>query len=121
MKFLNDLHEIRYKEMVAKSRMQEGDIERQSLFYILAGTDDLYSKSKYLYDFEDNRIITDSKVDLSSGSAKLVYLAFNLYNNYQDDRNLTVMDILSALDQDGEILALNAIMLRLNMKIAIAK
>lgn len=93
--------------------MHEKDSERKALFYILAGHDDLYEKTYGLYDFENNLIIRDYQVDLSGSLSKLVYLAFNLYNNYSDDRNLTVVDIIcGGLDNDCLVLALNAMMIR---------
>lgn len=112
MNFLDKTHEERFNEMVKKSNMYHGDSERKSLFFILSGNDDLYEKSNGLYDFKNNIIIRDYKVDLSSSMSKLVYLGFNLYNGYTDHRNLTVVDIICGLDDDCLSLALNAMLIR---------
>lgn len=113
MKFLNETHKERFNEMVEKSNMYKGDLERKALFYILSGHSDLYEKSSGLYDFKKNIIIRNYQVDLSGSLSKLVYLGFNLYNNYTDERNLTPLDIIcGGLDDDCLRLALNAMLIR---------
>lgn len=106
--------EDRFNHLLERDGTHHGDSERRSLFYILAGNDDLYSKVDFIYDFEDNSINPDclesEEVDFCSSSRKLIKLAFNLYNSYPAD----VIDTFYLLDNNNLNLALNAIKLRLN-------
>ncbi|GLV14990.1 hypothetical protein Heshes_26760 [Alicyclobacillus hesperidum] len=115
MMFLSDKHEVRYDELLLRDG-GKGDIERESLFFVLAGSDDLYRKADKIYDFEDRSIIPESlegSVDLSSGARALVELAFNLYNSFGSP---SVMDIFPSLDADAKKLAIEAIKLRFRMQ-----
>lgn len=108
--FLNGRHEVQFDELVVRDGCKD-DIEREALFFVLAGSDDLYVKASRIYDFEDRSIrpeALEGEVDLSSGSRALVLLAFNLYNGWQ----ASVTDIFTSLDENGRILALEAIKLR---------
>lgn len=46
----------RFEQLLAKDNTYETDVERKSLFWILANNDDLYKKVNYIYDFEDHSI-----------------------------------------------------------------
>ena len=104
-----------YNELLAKDNTREKDIERRSMFYILAHNDDLYSKVHYIYDFKDHSIRFDCLesgfADFSSSSKALLRLAFNLYNGYKDEYS-DVMNILFTLDGDNFELAMKAIRIR---------
>jgi hypothetical protein len=102
----------RFKRTLERANMHESDLERRALFYVLCGNDDLYSKIQHIYDFEDNSIKPDclesEDVDFSGGSAKLIRLAFNLYNGFPAD----ISDTFYSLDEANSELAINAIKLR---------
>ncbi|MFA9379334.1 MAG: DUF6075 family protein [Lachnotalea sp.] len=116
MNYLNDEHERKFYQLVAEDNASVYDIERQSLFYIMAGNIDLYQKKKHIYDCNNHCIIRclgqeEQKVDLSSGAKSLVQLGFNLYNG-ENQNESSVWDIFASLDNENRILALNAIKLR---------
>lgn len=105
----------RYEELLKKSGVNEKDVERKALFYILANNDDLYSKIHHLYNFQHDYAETDcfekGLVDFTSGSSALIRLGFNLFNGYKDNKS-DVLNILSKLDSDNFELAMEAIQIR---------
>jgi hypothetical protein len=112
--FLSPVHKERYNELLQRDNTRSNDIERQAMFFIFAGNEDLYRKVDYLYDFELHFMIFEGleKARLSGSEESLVRLAFNLYNNYPI-RSIT--DLFSALDDQNKQLAFNAIKMRFKM------
>lgn len=49
----------RFEELMAKDNTAKDDKERQALFYIIAGNEELYSKVQYIYDFDTHMIKHD--------------------------------------------------------------
>lgn len=115
MQFLNKEHAVNFNELIQKDNTHPRDTERYSLFYIIAGNEDLFRKRKFLYDFESNGIkancLDDGNVDLSSSAKALVRLAFNLFNSYED-KYTTPIDIFYSLDDKNYSLAMNSIDIR---------
>ncbi|MCT4596513.1 MAG: DUF6075 family protein [Vallitalea sp.] len=81
----------------------------------LSGNDDLYAKSRSIYDFSQHQIIPDclngGSVDFCSNSIALIRLGYNLYNSYQDS-NTSPIHILSGLDEDNYFLATESLGVR---------
>lgn len=119
MKFLDILHEQRFDFLIEEDETSSYDKERLSLFYILSGNSDLFSKKNYIYDFEEHCISIDclysNKVDFSTSAKALIRLGFNLYNGYSDDRS-NPMDIFYSLDSSNYNLAMGAIDIRLGIE-----
>lgn len=117
MRFLNKDHENKLMDLINRDVAHPKDVERISLFYILAGNADLYMKSRSIYDFTNHQIESDclqnGSVDLCSSSRALIKLAFNLFNSYQMDY-ASPMDLLSVLDTDNFLLAIESIKIRFN-------
>lgn len=114
--FASPAHRERFLSIVAEDGMLPGDSERASLFYLLAGNDDLYRKRRFIYDPAEHCIricFENPSVDLSSGAGALVRLGFNLYNGWSD-RYTTPLSILGSLDSHNLQLAGNAITIRFN-------
>jgi len=111
--FLYDF-EDRLNQLLERDRTHQKDIERKALFYIVAGSHDLYKKADHIYDFKDHSIkpecLESESVDFSSGSRKLIQLAFNLYNGYPAD----VLDTFNVLDDHNFNLAMDALRIRFN-------
>ena len=108
-------HAVRYQELLLRDGTDPKDVERQALFFIFSGMEDLYNKVNGLYDFEDNSIRPEALegcVDLTSGTRALVELAFNLYNGFP---SRTIRDLLAPLSEDNRRLAVDAITLRFGM------
>lgn len=110
---LNKEHTERLFNLIAKDNTVSTDRERIALFCIISGIHGLYTNVDSLYDFENHWIKDDcfEKVDFSSGTRKLVQLAFNLYNN---NPSPTPIEIFSSLDSDNYDLAMRAINVRFN-------
>lgn len=112
--FLSLEHEKRYKDLIQRDNTNSNDIERQAMFFILSGNEELYRKVDYLYDFRENCITPEGmeEVDLTSSTKGLVELAFNLYNSYPM-RSIT--ELFSLLDDQNKQLAFQAIKMRFKM------
>lgn len=108
MEFINEQHEQTFKNFMARAGVRPGDQERKALFYILAGDPELVQKIESLYDFKDGGI-TDARVDLSSGHAALVRVAYNLYNPNQP---ANLCESFARMDRAARALALAAIKIR---------
>lgn len=109
-------HEDRLACLVERDGMNERDLERKSLFYILSGNRDLYDKIDYIYDFKTNSIksecLENESVDFCSSSRNLIKLAYNLYNGYGAD----VLETFAGLDKNNFDIAMEAIRMRLNIE-----
>ncbi|MBN2852621.1 MAG: hypothetical protein JXQ23_07795 [Clostridia bacterium] len=116
MRFLNTEHENKLIELIQRDGTHPKDKERISLFYILSGNADLFVKSGFIYDFKNHQIepecLVNGSVDFCSSSRALIRLGYNLYNGYQDDMT-TPLDILSGLDVDNYLLAMESLDIRL--------
>lgn len=111
---VKDRQDLRYRQLLERSDAPHGDIEREALFYILSGNEELYSKINLLYDFNENIIkvaVLDEDVDLSSSARNLLKLGFNLYNGYE----ASVVDVFNGLDEDNARLAIEAIKIRFDI------
>jgi len=109
--FIDNDHEDNFYHLIAKAGSSVGDSDRRALFYIIAGSYDLNSKVDALYDFEKcciNKSDWQERDDFSRGIAKLVTLAFNLYNGYE----CNPYDIFAGLDCLNRELAHRAIRVR---------
>lgn len=112
IKFFNKTHKERFFQLLTKDNTNEYDIERYSLFYILAGNNDIYSKGiDNIYDFKNHGIRPSKikKIDLCSSSKSLMDLAIDLYNG---NGKKAPSDIFLYLDTKNTKLALNAIEMR---------
>lgn len=118
MIFLDNIHKNNYAKLMSLARINSNDIEREALFYIISGNDDLFKKCKYIYNFEENCIIsnvlTSNKVDLTTSSKALIRLAFNLYNGFKDN-NTDPLNLFYSLDYSNYRIASYAMNIRFNM------
>jgi len=112
--FLSLEHKKRYEELLAKDNTQNMDKERYTLFYLIAGNGDLYLKRNRIYNFSEHKIylcLSEDEVDFSSGCESLIRLGFNLYNGYRD-ASTSPLELLSNLDYENQMLAINAMAMR---------
>lgn len=114
--FINKEHKNRLKDMIKADKTISEDMERISLFYIIAENDDLYRKRSFIYDTDKHSIYPDFEeldVDFSSSIKSLIKLGYNLYNGWSD-KNTTPLRLLGSLDNDNFKLANGAMMARFN-------
>lgn len=117
MQYINGKQEEIFKELLVKAKLKYKDKERQSLFYVLSGNDDLYKQVDKIYNFgkqQLNCINENGEVDLedifvSSSSSSLLKLALELYNQ---SISISVHDLFRSLDDNNAKLAINAIKIR---------
>lgn len=78
MRFLSKKHEMQYVTLLQLDKTHPKDVERLALFYIISGNQDLFVKSKAIYNFLEHLIEPDclnrSAVDFSSSSRALIKL-----------------------------------------------
>jgi hypothetical protein len=76
MRFLNTEHENKFIKLIQRNGTHPKDKERISLFYILSGNADLFTKSDSIYDFRNQQIepdwLQDGRVDFCSSSRALM-------------------------------------------------
>ncbi len=115
MHFLNTDHRKRMTELIQRDHTHERDLERQAMFYIFSGAEDLYRKVNHLYDFTLQIIkpetLDTNTVDLTSSARALVRAAYSLYNGYPAD----VRDTFTPLDEDNRRLMLEALCIRFRL------
>lgn len=117
--FINKEHEDAYNLFVKKSNIDSDDIERKSLFYLLAMMGDTRKHVGDLYDFKNNWIKSDglNKGWQTSGSLAVTRLGFNLYNGYKGEEDsicrVTPLDIFCSLGGEYLDCMFNAIKIRM--------
>ncbi|XBX03544.1 DUF6075 family protein [Enterocloster clostridioformis] len=81
MIFKNELHGNFYKEYLVKCRYK--DVYHEALVYCLGISDDTRRNINRIYDFKTGYVKTEClhEVWQTSGSLKIIRMAFNLYNN----------------------------------------
>lgn len=112
--YINSEHKNRFIDMIISDNMSNGDLERASLFYIISGNEDLYSKRRHVYNCDTHCInsrFDKTGVDFTSSITALIRLGFNLYNGWAD-KYTTPIEILAGLDNHNLELATNALLIR---------
>ncbi|WP_051776125.1 DUF6075 family protein [Paenibacillus tyrfis] len=109
--YLSKEHEQRFKELCNRDRTHIRDIERRSLFYVIAGSNMLFNNVELLYDFKDSVIKLEvyDQPFLTGGTRCLIDLAFHLYGA---DVECDICFMFNQLDHIHRILALNTIKYR---------
>ncbi|WP_113674317.1 DUF6075 family protein [Vallitalea guaymasensis] len=107
----NKLHMRRFIQLVERDGTELLDTKRKSLFYIVAGNDDLYNKLYQIYDF-DKRVMRKECVNSNQlydeTSIKLLTLAYVLIKENDD----SLINLFHGLDDFNFELALSAIKIR---------
>ena len=86
IKFMNEKHEERYNEVLA--RMGKPDVYRKSAAYLIALDSECYKHIDSLYDFGENAIKPYGALELAwqtSTSSHTTRLMFNLWNGCSTD------------------------------------
>jgi len=111
-------HERRMGVLLREDGTNPGDTERLCLFYIIAGSDGLYSKRDSIYNFEEHVIrngVVNGGEDFPSSLKALVRLGFNLYNGYRD-KATSPLELFWNLDGRNRQIARNAIQIRFDIE-----
>lgn len=105
MKFIDQDHKSKFLKLIKEDQVSNDDINRISLFYILSSHQELYTKIRKIYNFEDHTIELDGldKLHLSSAAHNMLQLGFKLFagscREYKD-----VSHLFSKLDiEDFEV------------------
>lgn len=87
LKFYDEAHEKYYNAFIERDCTREGDVERRAMFYALALYDDTRRHIDDIYNFNGSRIEPEGlyKPWQTSGSLALTCLAFNLYNDFNNE------------------------------------
>jgi hypothetical protein len=113
--FLNTQHEEQFNKLL-EATCYPHDRERKSMFYIIAGSNELFSYIDRIYDFNNEELKLCSKLGklntICSSSKALLKLALQLYNSANNKQS--VYDTFIYLDNDNKRLACEAIKIRFN-------
>lgn len=117
MVYISSRQEERFKELLLKAKLKYKDKERQSLFYVLSGNDDLYKQVDKIYNFNkqqlkcmnENGEVNLEDIFVSSSSNALLKLGLELYNQ---STAISVNQVFKNLDDNNGKLAINAIKIR---------
>ena len=117
MQYISGKQEERFKELLLRAKLKYKEKERESLFYVLAGNDDLYKQVDKIYDFgkqqlqciDENGEVNLEDIFVSSSSSSLLKLSLELYNQ---STSIGVHDLFRSLDDNNSKLAINAIKIR---------
>lgn len=124
--FINELHKNRFVELMSEDNARDSDNERKAFFYIISGNEELYMQRNKIYDFKKHQIefenYVEGKLMLSSGTNRMLYLAYHLYNGFsfkkidyaRNDSDLSINDIFGGLDLNNYQICINAINIRFN-------
>lgn len=120
MQFITEQHEKNYNELIKKGNIGS-DVERESLFYIIAGNMELYKNVQKIYNFKEKQIRIELGEDgefyipnlpVSSSAKKLANLGVQLFNGTIKQ---SVISTFAGLDNNNFNLAINAIKIRFQM------
>ncbi len=114
--FLDEQHEERFSTLIIEADTSVADMERNALFYLISGNQELYAHRYDIYDFQRN-MLKDRKLinKISSSGRQLIKLGIHLYNTCAQ-KNINVCDLFSILDEQNQQLALNTICLRFKIQ-----
>ena len=122
IKFKDKKHQQAYEEYIKISKIRNSDVERKSLFYLLAMFPETRGMIHTLYDFKNNWINHEglSQGWQTSGTLACCKLAFNLYNSFdgiEDDEayKYSVINIFTYVDNDNKNYFFEAIRIRFEM------
>lgn len=122
MKFKDESHQKSYLEFIQKANMHPDDVERKSLFYLLAMFDETRNHISNLYDFKKNQIVLEGLNEAwqTSGTRACTKLAFNLYNSFtgfedEETNRYSVIDIFACGSNQIKEIFLEAIKVRFEL------
>lgn len=113
MKFINFNHETRFYRLTNIGKLSSYDSVRESVFYLLSGSDDLYNNIEKIYNLEERSLYTFGKYKellLNDESVILLNVVYQLGENSYD--SLTINTVFNNLNDINKKLVLNAIKLR---------
>ena len=108
--FYNEEHHQNFLHMIEEDQTRKGDVERYGFFYVISGSDYLYSIRQRLYNPTEHIIAFDSVEEAADiiDNHHIFYLfrrALHLYNSYHED--ISTHKLLSGLDKKNAFLVIN--------------
>lgn len=102
----------RIDQLMAKDGTHPKDVERESLFFLMAGNEELWKLQDRIYDFKEHCIEPDIlESGICTSSKTLIRVGFNLFNSYPTD---SLINCFCSLDDHNFELVMQAIRIRLN-------
>ncbi len=123
MKFKDIEHQKNYIQFINKANIHDKDVERKSLFYLLAMFEETRKHINSLYDFKENWIIPSSlnQAWQTSSTRACTKLAFNLYNSFvgltdEEASDYSIINVMAYAGSDlNKEVFLEAIKIRFDM------
>lgn len=85
IKFCDKAHQTFFVKMMMRSKVN--DCYHRAFFYVMGISPETRKNIDSMFDFENDRIIPEGMCGgwQTSGTVKVCYLAFNLWNNYVEE------------------------------------
>ena len=112
--FKDSLHLERFRTLLELDGTQAWDRERRSLFFIISGCTDLYSRHTRIYSFSRHMLNgggRDLEGEVCSSASALLALGLNLYNGRLGQTSVP-SNTFRNLDAGNRRLAINALSMR---------
>ncbi|MDT8719527.1 hypothetical protein IAI10_23050 [Clostridium sp. 19966] len=109
--FTSEVHKQRFRELASLDTTSTRDIERNALFFILSGNEELWNNRTKIYDTKKHMINSRNinKLPISSSGKAMLLAGLNLYNSY---KCLDFTSTFSCLDKKNLNIMLNSIVIR---------
>lgn len=102
----------RIDELILRDETDPRDSERKSLFFLIAGNEELWRLRDQIYNFKENCIKSNIlETGICSSSKTIIQIGFNLFNNYPTG---SLLECFSGLDEHNFELVMKAIRIRMN-------
>jgi hypothetical protein len=102
----------RVDELLLRDETDPRDKERESLFFLIAGNEELWKHRNQIYNFEEGCIEPDIlETGICSSSKTMIRIGFSLFNNYPTG---SLLECFSGLDEHNFELVMQAIRIRMN-------
>lgn len=111
-----------YEELLLFLNIDEEDVSKKALFYIISNSIYLLERFEDIYDIEAGEVKFESIkngdfAEIKEADLKLLYFGLNLYNGYTDPSvDITIHSLLKDLNYKEYRVVLNAIDIRYSNK-----
>ena len=114
---MNAIITEKIERMMERDNTHPQDKEREALFVIICGNQELYEIRERIYNFKEHCIEPDIlETGICTSSKRMIEIGFNLFNNFQSNTT-NILNSFSGLDFNNYKLAMQAIDIRMGYNI----
>jgi Family of unknown function (DUF6075) len=119
--FVNGEHQTKFENFLGEAKVGEKEYTVQAVLYLLSSVPRIADNINQFFVLSGKYINPDEDIIMSMGSGEriIVALAYNLYNGYElEGVNLSPNYVLSWLDSDLKKVYVEALSLKMGLKVA---